>query len=1061
MLVAASRFCHQCGAPAQSAAPIGERRRVSILFADLSGYTAMSEKHDPETVRTVVEAALGRLSEEVVRHGGHVDKFIGDNVMALFGAPVAHEDDPLRAVRTGLAMQDAMEEINQHVRTRIGHELRLCVGVNTGEVMAGSVGNSYTVVGDAVNVAARLQGAAVPGDVLVGPETHQATAGQVEYDEVGSIALKGKADTVAAWRALLVRPTGERRPSSTPPLVGRSAELAQLEALHHDAVTTGRATLATVLGEPGVGKSRLARELAERLPGARALWGVSVPYGSGSAYFAVGAILQTLFGIAEDDAPDHAADKLRGSVDDERSYAVLAPLVGATVVDPVSDDPAVIRGETFAAVRLALSRAARVQPLLLVLEDLHWADGGVVDLVDYLADSLDAPALVVCLARPELIGRAPTLAGSDNGRAVLRLGPLSTREVVELVAATTGDGTSAATDAIVARSGGIPLFVEEMVRHLGEVGGEGLAELPRTLQGLLVARLDLLDPEERRLLQRASVIGASFTSEDLDDPVTDPPAAVPHEIVADRLCAKGFLRRGHEQLHFNHVLMRDAAYSLLPKAERARRHMEVAARMESRGGMAESTEIAVVAEHYLQAAMLAEAGYLDDVDKERARAGALRHLLAAGDRAGSLSSDTAALAQYEAALSLTPSAELLVDLSERIGDAAMRLGEPGRAIEAWLRAQALLPETSVHRLAELDRRLGRAYLQLGERERAIERYQFGINRLVVLGPDSGLIHLYEDSALLYSEAGENMLAIYNGERALAVAEQLQMVSAASRARGVFGLVLGRLGNAEAARQSFETALLPSSLDEGTRATLLRAYARHLRLHVGDTGSARERLDEALALADQLGDVPLQVDIAGELAQIALDAGEWGRVAELTTTCEQLRNTSGYTGRRALPLRLRAWSAAVAGDVSTGRRLFRQSYENAVATGDAEEAVAALRGIGVVELSSGSAGHAVGHLRDAQRLCDAGDMRSAYVDVAALLVVALALGGQHGAATAALHDARDRAGPSSLPAARAALLEAEGVLTRDADMLAEATARWAALGRSVDADRSRAWSADGA
>lgn len=1057
-----SRFCSQCGAPVSHRSELGERRTVSILFADLSGYTAMSEQLDPETVKTVVASALGRLADEVVRHGGHVDKFIGDNVMALFGAPTAHEDDPLRAVLTGLAMQDAMAEINADVGVSVGHELRLCVGVNTGEVLAGAMGQGYTVVGDAVNVAARLQSAADPGAVLVGPTTHAATSAQVEYENVGRVALKGKADDVPAWRARAARPATavDERPAEHR-MVGRDAELEHLESLFRHAVFDERAVVATVLGEPGVGKSRLARELGARVGDAQVLWGTSVPYGAGSAYFAVGEVLKSRFGIGEDDDAEAAGEALDGGVGDllddpdlrRRTVHALAPLVGATSDVSTSDDPDAVRSEVFSAVRLVLAQVAAKQPLVLVLEDLHWADSGVLDLVDYLGESLPAPVLVVCLARPELAGRAPDLVSGER-REVVRLGPLSTAEVVELVDAVTGQGSAGLpTDAVVARCGGIPLFVEEMVRHLEEVGGEGAGGVPLTLQGLLVARLDLLEPEERRLLQRASVVGTSFTEEDLHDAASAGPP-LDQDVVA-RLCDKGFLRRDPEGLHFHHVLMRDAAYSLLPKAERARWHMETAERWELRSGF-EAADIALVAEHYLQAATLAEEGYLPDPDRERAREGALRHLLDAGDRAGNLSSDEAALAQYESAMALTSSADLLIDLSERIGDAAWRIGDTPRAIEAWLRAQSLLPETSAHRLAELDRRLGRAYLQVGERARAIERYQFGINRLLPSGADPGLMKLYEDAALLYADSGENMLAIYTGERALAVAEELQMVAAASRARGVFALVLGRLGNAEAARSTFDAALAAPGLDDGTRAGILRSYAHHLRLHEGDADAATERLDDALAFADALEDIPLQVEIAGELASIALDAGDWLRVEQLTVTCEKLRNESGHTGRRALPLRLRAWTAADQGDLVASRRLFRQAHENAVATGDADEAVAALRGSAVLELRDGPTSAAVGLLRDAQRLCDAGDMRSGYVDVVSLLVIALVRAGEPDAATLALEEARERAGGSSLPAGRAALLEAQGVLEADRALLEQASEQWDAIGHHVDASRSRGW-----
>jgi class 3 adenylate cyclase len=529
-----ARFCMQCGAaldaarsavqpPAPrpgAAEPLPEeRRQVTVLFADLSGYTAVAETMDPEAVKTLVERCLRRLGQEVERYGGTVDKYIGDNVMALFGAPVAHEDDAERAVRAALGMQEAMTEINRELERSHGVTLALRVGLNTGEVLAGAVGDAggYTVIGDTVNVAARLQSAGRPGSVTVGERTQRATRLAVRYRELEPLTLKGKAQPVPAWEAVgLVAERPARREVSTAesPLVGRASELDLLSSIHRQVVDERRPQLVTIFGEAGVGKSRLLGEfelaLSLRDDAPRIRKGRCLPYGTAIAYWALGEVVRDETGISDQDGSELVWHKLStyvaGLVEQagvpapgERTEQV-ASLIGRTLGMDVPDtaltdeNPQRTRESFFSAVRWGIESMTRRGPLLLAFEDVHWADEGMLDLIEFLAQWVRGPLLIVCLARDELLERRPSWGGGRRSATQIFLEPLSGDEARELAASLLPEErrTQAAIDVVADRSGGNPLFVEEMV-HLVDQGGGNADALPDTVQAVLAARLDSLD----------------------------------------------------------------------------------------------------------------------------------------------------------------------------------------------------------------------------------------------------------------------------------------------------------------------------------------------------------------------------------------------------------------------------------------------------------------------------------------------------------------------------------------------------------------------------------------
>ena len=459
---------------------------MTVLFADLSGYTAFAEGMDPEQVKSQVDRALLRLGHEVQRYGGTVDKYIGDNVMALFGAPVAHEDDAERAVRAGLGMQDAMAEINAGLPAGVDFELR--VGVNTGEVLAGAVGEAYTVVGDTVNVASRLQSAARPGSVTVGERTMRSTDAAVSYEALEPLTLKGKAEPVPAWEAVgLIAEHSVRRvsPARESPLVGRQQELATLDSLYERVVRDGHPHLVTIVGEAGVGKSRLLREFEARLsqhpskPTVRT--GRCLPYGSGIVFWALGEVLREECGIVESDSSEEAWGKLRAYVGDlmggvgktsDREAALIGRLLGVDVppeLVPDEDDPERLRESFLAALRGGIEAIANRHPFVIAFEDIHWADDGLLDAIEHLAQWVRAPLMLVCLARDELLDRRGGWGGGRRSATQLFLDPLSDEHSRALVRALLPEGEEV-VPAVAERSGGNPLFAEEMARRISEEG---------------------------------------------------------------------------------------------------------------------------------------------------------------------------------------------------------------------------------------------------------------------------------------------------------------------------------------------------------------------------------------------------------------------------------------------------------------------------------------------------------------------------------------------------------------------------------------------------------------
>ena len=1103
-----AKFCIECGtalavdgpaaqpaAPGATAeAPPEERRQATVLFADLSGYTAAAERMDPEAVKGLVDRTLRRLGEEIERFGGTIDKFIGDNVMGVFGAPVAHEDDPERAVRAGLAMHDAMEEANRLSREKFGVGFSLRVGINSGEVMAGAVGDRYTVMGDAVNVAARLQAASRPDSVTVGESTYRATREAIAYERLEPMTLKGKEEPVPAWEAtgVLSEPRRSAGRAETP-LIGREEEATLLASLVERVEREGRPHLVTVIGQAGVGKSRLLRELMSGLaesdepPTIRR--GQCPPYGSGIAYWALAEVLNDEFEIRDTDAPEVAWVKLRDGVTTlmrelgdepagERNAALLAIPLGLEPpeeLQQVEPDPQRMREALFSAARSVVEAIARQRSLVLAIDDIHWADEGMLDLIDHLTRWVRAPLLLVCLARDELLERRPGWGGGRRNATTISLEPLTENETRELVAALLPGSNGAAqrriegggdlVPQVAERSGGNPLFAEEMVNRLLEEETVEADALPSTVQSLLAARLDSLERLERRLLQSASVVGQTFWEGALATTAAEENLDLGRTLATleekDLLVPSAASRlAGEREYAFKHVLIRDVAYSMLPKSVRCRKHVEVAEFIRERAGERSDGVIGLIAEHFARAAALGSESGLEPDALTELQMQALDALEAAGDAAAAIYSNAEAFDRYTAALELSDSLDpaVVARIGEKQGDVALRMGRVDAAVSVWERCLSYHREQEdLARVADLHRKIGAALWHKGERRASIDNYQRGIDLLKDGPPCIELVRLYEEAASLYMHTGDNMLAIYASEKALRLAERLDEARAASRAHGIFGRVFGRIGDSEKARENLERSVAlarESDRAEAVRALLTLGY--HLEVSEADYEGAAEAYREALEIAQEVGDLPSQVELHASLGQLAVESGDWDEVKRATEESARLAEREGLHGKLCFPDLMRGVLAWRDGDWDEAATYFRRAHELGEQVGRSEVAFTALHWLAITLRESGDLAGAETELSRALDICERAGLIAQSVEAISARAVVLALAGRTEQARAAAEEAERLAGRLHYPVGEAAMAEAAGASTDDpsasAERMEQARAKWLELGRPLDAAR---------
>jgi class 3 adenylate cyclase/tetratricopeptide (TPR) repeat protein len=691
-----ARFCNRCGTALPAAAPAEQLKTITVLFADVTGSTQLGERLDPEAVRRVMERYFELANRVIARHGGTVEKFIGDAVMAVFGIPVIHEDDALRAVRAAAELRAELPKLNAELDRDYDTSLELRTGVNTGEAVTAI--DEWLAVGDAVNVAARLEQAAGPGEILLGPKTADLVRDAVSLEALEPMALKGKSHPLAISRLVEVLvPAGSPRKQLDTPMVGRAHQARLLEDAFASVSGERACVLFTLLGVAGVGKSRLVAEFTGKLE-ATVVRGSCLSYGEGITYWPVVEVVKQL--LAD---PSMSQADVSGS--DEQARAVRALLGRST--------PATTSTEIAWAVRKLFEQAAARRPLVVVLDDVHWGEQTFLDLVEHIADlSRGVPILLLCLARPELLERRPAWGGGKLNATTVLLEPLNSSEADELIDRLLPDGAANA-QGLRARvreaAAGNPLFLEEMAAVVAASGDDVF--VPPTIQALLAARLDQLDPGERRVLERGSVEGNLFhrgTVEALGPEDT----LVPDKLVT--LMRKDLVRPGKATLpgddafRFRHLLIRDAAYDRLPKSVRAQLHEAFANWLDERAGdLAERDEI--IGYHLEQAS-----GYhrelrpFDGAAQAVATAAAAR-LKSAGRRALDRGDAGAALNLLERATSLVAPGS--IDISLEL-DVVWALFQAGRLAEAAARAQAASARAAGdgNSIGQLRAELARLYL---------------------------------------------------------------------------------------------------------------------------------------------------------------------------------------------------------------------------------------------------------------------------------------------------------------------------------------------------------------
>jgi class 3 adenylate cyclase/tetratricopeptide (TPR) repeat protein len=935
------RFCGSCGAALDvSAAPAREERKiVTVLFADLVGFTSRAETMDPEDVRRLLAPYHARLREELERFGGTVEKFIGDAVVALFGAPVAHEDDPERAVRAAIAIRDWVQEAPEPLDLRIA--------VNTGEALvalgARPEEGEGMASGDVVNTAARLQSAAPVNGILVGDATYRATRHVIDYQEAAPVEAKGKTEPVQVWEALTPRArVGVDVVQATrAPLVGRDRELRLLVDTAHRVRDSREPQLVTLVGVPGIGKSRLTFELMQSLGADPGLWrwrqGRCLPYGEGVTFWPIGEIVKSHAEIFETDPPERAQEKLRRSVSglfDDPAEALhveeqLRQLVGAGVEAGRGIDDL---KAAFAAWRGFFEALADDAPLVLVVEDLHWADDAMLEFIDHLVDwAKDVPILIVGTSRPELLERRQGWGGGKANATTLSLPPLSDDQTAALLGALLERPVVAAETqrVLLERAGGNPLYAEQYAQMYLERGDGEEFGPPETIQGLIAARVDALPQKEKELLHEASVHGKVFWGGAVA-------AAESADASLHALQRKEFIRRqrrtsvaGETEYAFRHMLVRDVAYSQIPRASRTEKHLRAAEWIES---LAEGRDdhIELRANHYAQALDYAASAAAPIPDLE---ARAARALSEAGARVFSLGAYAASERYYRRAQ------ELIAEDSPQRGSVLLGLGKAlvsqdrGGISELADAAAALVASGNAAQAAEAEVYLSSALWWDAQTDRAMEH----VNRAAELvrgAPDSPeKLEVVLQSAFTRLLLSDFEYAVETASDAVAILERLDDTRRLAYATWIRGMCRIELGDTGGLDDLDRAVALGRTLRPAHGANVF-ANVGIMLLDLGALDRASELWREAETAAREAGSVGESAYISVLQGRERYYRGEWDRAMR---TFEE-RIAAAATGFAGFELRPRTMSALIGlARGATGR-----------AVGDAERALELARSVREVQ-----------------------------------------------------------------------------------------------------------------
>jgi class 3 adenylate cyclase/tetratricopeptide (TPR) repeat protein len=944
---ASVKFCGECGAPmgtdaaapgtaAQAATESGsERRLVSVLFADLVGFTAASENRDAEETRELLTRYFDMARAVIERHGGTVEKFIGDAVMAVWGAPVAFEDDAERAVRTALELVAGVPSLSQGAVP-----LQARAGVLTGEaaVTLGAT-NQGMVAGDLVNTASRLQSAAAPGTVLVGEATYHAASTAIAFEPAGEQSLKGKAAPVQAWRAITVvarRGGSGRSELLEPPFVGREDELRLLKDNFDATAREKRSRLITVIGQAGIGKSRLAWEFEKYLDGVvdNAFWheGRSPSYGEGISYWALVEMVRRRAGIGEGDDHDTVRTRLNATLEQYIPDATERRWIGPRLAGllGIEELPEEGREELFAAWRTFFQRMAAQDPVIMVFTDLQWADQGMLDFVESLLTwARNDPIFVVALARPELLERRPDWGSAVRSVTRLNLEPLADEQIGEMLEGLVPGLPPAALRSIVGRAEGIPLYAVETVRMLldrellvpedgryrltGDIGSLGVAE---TLHALIASRLDANRPEDRALLQDASVMGQSFSIDALAAVAGAEAASLTDAL--ERLVRRQLLtvdadprspERG--QYQFVQAVVREVAYASLARADRRARHLAAARYLE---GLGDEETAGVLASHYLAAHEASRAGEEADALAAQARIA----LVAAADRAAALHSHRQALGYLQQALTVTndpaeqaalhlratESSEFALDVEGAIGhaEAAVKLYRSLGDVRAVLIASTWL---------------GRHHTSFKLERHAITILEQAVAEGKAVEDSAEFAAVLAELSRVYMMTARSEDAVATADRALELAGPHRLVRPVVEAlinKGTALQTIGRMTEAEAVLRG----AIAVADRVGLTTSSLRARNNLLGILADD--DLDETLDftrEAYNIAIRLGNRPFMLQFLMQLAQMSIRVGRWGDWMDEISAAEEGGTVDTFY--QAAFAATRAQLAAILGDPEAASR----------------------------------------------------------------------------------------------------------------------------------------------
>jgi len=922
----AARFCPSCGAPQTVAEE--ERRIVTVLFADIVGFTSMAEHRDPEEVKHLVDRSFERLTADITDFGGVVDKILGDAIVALFGAPVAHEDDAERAVRAALKMQTTLEDLSRGLTP-----LEMRVGVNTGEVLVGTsqAGGDYTAMGDVMNSASRLQELAKPCQVLVGDTTYQATASVIHYKSVGDLDARGREDPLTAWIALeaIGAPGAHRRGSDR--FVGRRHELSLLEAQAQLAFEKQRTQLGTVLGEAGIGKTRLARELVERVAStydATILEGRCLPYGEVNVWWPIAEVLRTLLDLPVDAKQLDAESEIElalsvrlettNKADLARYTQGLMHALGYTT--PLrGGDRMRNRSEVMLAFTTVLHSELRFRPVVLILSDMHWAAEAVWALLGHTLHEFGRSRLFLLMTAREL--DAGRIFDGQHGSALVHLGPLVDQSARLLLEQLAPDLPEQTVDQLVAQSGGNPFFLEELVDLLKdeaaridieeppiEAEWSQLSSLPTTLRGIISARLDSLGVGERSLLEDAAVLGRNSTIEGLAILAKESRGVDDiHEDLTNLVRKDLLITQGH-RYEFGSDLVRDVAYGTLTKTSRAARHTGIAKYLEQRsqGSELRNSAVVAIADHYRSAAQLsASLSAIPTTDSAKVLDKAIHWVETAASRALDVGEPAAAETWYDSGVKLATDDVVLArflygrakarcEIHDIVGSRSdLERLEPMAGLDPVLAAQALLVSGDIDRKA-------------GDVDRAAGRLREASDKLAALGQTSQQALALRLLGINEMERGDDSLA----QQAL---ESSRAVAAAANDRRAEAWALQSLAWHAFSRGRIQDAnrlvsqAIEIFVEIGDRGGLVWAQAVQawVAFHSGQWEVASELVDSIMPEVKRRGDPwaeAIMLQLASSLAlwsgqatnaiSLAKSAANRAAQAESTTLVVQAKSVEG-------------------------------------------------------------------------------------------------------------------------------------------------------------------------